>query len=165
MWRRTINKFIKITPSFVTLQNTTHIDVVCPKSHPHLLKSPSFVKITPSFVQNAWRKYYLPSGPITSGFRTFSKCIPGLFAFIACNMVGKRSYASAQSPWMSFSARYFVCHAIPYFTRYPHATIATLINVVTVNNGQFLMMLTSLYEMNPDNSLAWFISSTFIKQV
>jgi hypothetical protein len=66
---------------------------------------------------------------------------------------------------MSFRARCFARHALPYFTRYSHATIITSINVVTVSNGQFLMMLTSLYEMNLEDSWAYFLLSTFIKQV
>jgi hypothetical protein len=53
---------------------------------------------------------------------------------------------------MSFSARYFACHALQYFTWYPHTSITTSINVATVINEQLLMVLTSLYEMNLDNS-------------
>jgi hypothetical protein len=53
---------------------------------------------------------------------------------------------------MSFSTRCFARHALPYFTRYPYATITTSINDVTVNDRQFLMMLTSLCEINLDDS-------------
>jgi hypothetical protein len=53
---------------------------------------------------------------------------------------------------MSFSARCFTRHARSYFTRYSHEAITTSINVVTVNNGQFFMMLISICEMNLDDS-------------
>jgi hypothetical protein len=42
-------------------------------------------------VQNAQKKYYLPLGPRISCLWMYQKCIPELFAFIACNMVDKRS--------------------------------------------------------------------------
>jgi hypothetical protein len=148
---------ISIVPSYFPVKNVPSIDNAsqqCLNAFTHC-----------SNVHNARKKYCLPSNPITLGFGTYSKCIPRFFAFIACNMTGKCSYTSAQSPYMSLSARYFARHALPYFTWYPHATMITLINVATVNNGQFLIMLTSLCEMNLDNSWEWFISSTFVKQV
>jgi hypothetical protein len=66
---------------------------------------------------------------------------------------------------MSFNARCFVCHVLSYFTWYPNATMTTSINVVIVINGQLLMMLTSLCEINLEDSWMWFLSSTFVKQV
>jgi hypothetical protein len=62
---------------------------------------------------------------------------------------------------MSIGACCFACHALPYLTGYPNATMTTLINVTTVINGQFLMMLTSLCEINLDDSWVWLDNTSY----
>jgi hypothetical protein len=125
----------------------------------------NWLAFTPPPSSRLIRSFSLPFGPIISGLETYSKCISGFFAIVACNMVDKCSYASAQLPYMSFSACCFARHALTYFTRYPHATITTSINTTIVINGQFLMILTSLCEMNLEDSWPCFLSYTFVKQV
>jgi hypothetical protein len=81
---------MSIVPSYFPVKNVPSIDNTSQQYVNASTHCPN--------VQNAQRKYYLPSDPITSGLGTYSKCILVFFAFIACNMAGKHSYALAQSP-------------------------------------------------------------------